>query len=63
MFKKIKVFFEEAKQELKKVNWPTKAETARYTFFVIVFSLVIAAFLGLIDFGFLKALENFVFKR
>ncbi len=39
-------------EEMKKVTWPTKKETARYTWLVIVLSLVIAAFLGLLDFFF-----------
>jgi len=57
-----KKFFQESKQELKRVNWPTKQETVRYTLFVIGFSLAFAAFLGVFDFAFLKALQNFVIK-
>lgn len=62
MFSKTKTFLQESKQELKKVNWPTRAETVRYTLFVIVFSLVIAAYLGAIDFGFVQLLEKLVLK-
>ena len=60
--KKIKTFFRESQQELKKVNWPTKAETIRYTLFVVAFSLAFAVFLGVFDFGLLKALQNFILK-
>lgn len=59
--KKINVFFQESKQELKKTNWPSREETVRYTIFVIVISLGFAIFLGLLDFIFLKALELLVF--
>lgn len=54
------VFFKEAQQELKKVNWPTRKETARLTAFVIILSLVVAAFLGALDIIFLKVLELFI---
>jgi preprotein translocase subunit SecE len=54
---RITTFLQESKQELKRVNWPTKDETKRYTLFVIVFSLVFAFFLGILDYGFLNVLE------
>ena len=57
MSNRIVTFLKESKQELKRVNWPTKDETKRYTIFVILFSLVFALFLGLLDHGFLRALE------
>lgn len=57
MTSKIATFLQESKQELKRVNWPTKDETKRYTLFVIAFSLAFALFLGLLDYGFLQALE------
>lgn len=43
--------------EMKKVTWPTKKETYNYTVLVIVLSLVVAVFLGALDFVF-----NFGFK-
>jgi len=43
-------------EEMKKVTWPTKKETMRYTWLVIALSLAIAAFLGLLDFIFNYAL-------
>ncbi|HKK54360.1 MAG TPA: preprotein translocase subunit SecE [Patescibacteria group bacterium] len=43
-------------EEMKKVTWPTKKETIRYTWLVIGLSLFIAAFLGLLDFVFNYAL-------
>lgn len=58
MMNRITTFLQESKQELKRVNWPTKDETKRYTLFVIAFSLVLALFLGILDYGFLQALER-----
>lgn len=54
---RIITFLQESRQELRRVNWPTKDETKRYTLFVIGFSIVFAVFLGLLDFAFLRLLE------
>lgn len=59
-FLKIKDFFIKSKQELKKVNWPTKKETIRYTIFVISFSLILAIFLAFFDFIFENILTRFL---
>lgn len=50
-------FFVEVKNELQKVVWPTRGETARYTATVIAFSLVVAAILGAADYLLLKIFE------
>lgn len=44
-------YFEEAKVELKKVTWPTKAEVRVTTFAVLILVVVMSIFLGIIDFG------------
>jgi len=46
----------EAKGELKKVTWPTKKQTTKYTLTVIGISLFVAAFMGVFDYVFTKAL-------
>ena len=46
-----------AREELAKVVWPTKETTVKHTLVVIVISLVIAIFLGSIDFIFNEVLE------
>ena len=38
--------------EMKKVTWPSRKETYRYTILVVVISLATAAFLGALDFVF-----------
>ncbi len=35
--------------ELKKVSWPTKKETVRLTSIVIIVSLIIGIYIGIID--------------
>jgi len=59
-FTKITTFLKEVRLEMKKVNWPTRKETTRYTLIVIGVSLVVAAFLGGLDFIFTTLLNKFV---
>lgn len=60
MFDKIKLFIQESRQELKRVNWPRREETVRYTMFVIALSIGFALFLGLLDFMFVRILEKVI---
>ena len=57
---KIVTFLKEARLEMKKVNWPTKKETIRYTLIVIGVSVVVAIFLGALDFIFTTLLNKFI---
>jgi preprotein translocase subunit SecE len=43
--------------ELKKVTWPTKKETIRLTSIVIIISLIIGLYIGIIDVLLTKGLE------
>jgi len=62
MLNRLKNFLQEARQEFKRINWPTRQETIRYTMFVVIFSLGMALFLGLLDFIFLILLNKFFLK-
>ena len=44
-----KEFFEQSKGELKKVTWPTREETVKTGIAVLVFSVVMAIYLGVVD--------------
>lgn len=57
---RIKTFLSESRQELKRVNWPRKEETTRYTMFVIFLSIGLAAFLGILDFLFMQILQKVI---
>jgi preprotein translocase subunit SecE len=59
---KILKFFKESKSELKKVKWPTFKETLQYTLIVIIISLVVAAYLGGLDYIFSLLLRKFIIK-
>ena len=43
--------------ELKKVSWPTRKETIRLTVIVLLISLIIGAYVGIIDILLAKVLE------
>jgi preprotein translocase subunit SecE len=60
MFNRVITYLKEARLELKKVSWPKRQETIRYTVAVIVMSLALAAFLGGLDFGFTYILQKFI---
>jgi preprotein translocase subunit SecE len=49
MFDKIKQFIKEVRSELTKVTWTTREELIYSTIIVIVVSLVLAVFIGIID--------------
>lgn len=62
MFGKIATFLKEVRVEMKKVNWPTRRETTRYTLIVIGASVIVAAYLGGLDFVLTTLLNKFLLK-
>ncbi|WP_080904644.1 preprotein translocase subunit SecE [Parabacteroides sp. Marseille-P3160] len=61
--KKILTYFKESYNELVyKVSWPTRTELSNSAVVVLSASLVIAAFIFVIDFGF-EGLMRFVYER
>lgn len=57
---KVTQFLKEAKDELVKVDWPTKQKTINYTLIVIGISLAVALFLGGWDYFFEIILKIFI---
>lgn len=53
-------YLKEVRLEIKKVNWPTKKQVISYTLIVITVSLVVAIYLGILDFIFGFLLEKFI---
>ena len=49
--KKIFSYFSEVKLELSKVTWPGRQEVVRLLSLVLVISVVVAAFVGIVDFS------------
>lgn len=52
-------FVSETIAELKKVTWPTRKETTRLSFLVILISGTVGVILGLIDLGFSRMFGRF----
>ena len=57
---KVGQFLRESKMELKKVKWPTRKELLASTAVVIVLTLFVAFYLGLVDFGLIKIIKAIV---
>jgi len=49
-WEKILQFFREVRVEIKKVTWPTRKETIASTIVVLITTIIIGAFLGIVDF-------------
>lgn len=62
MFLKTKNFLMEVRAEMKKVSWPTRQETLKYTLAVIGVSIVLAMFLGGLDYTLTYLLDNYILK-
>mgnify|MGYP001585906833 CR=1 len=60
MFGKFKLFIGELRQEFKRINWPGRKETVKMSLTVIVISLLVAAFLGALDFLFVSVIERLI---
>jgi preprotein translocase SecE subunit len=50
MFTKIKSYFQEVISQLKQTSWPSKSNTQSMTILVIVVAILLAFYLGGIDF-------------
>lgn len=51
------VFLKEVRAEMEKVSWPSRQEAIRLTLIVIGLSLIVAAYIGSLDFVFTKLIE------
>jgi len=60
MANKVITYVKESKDELKKVVWPSRKETIKYTVLVIGISFGVAFFLGALDFGLNIVLEKVI---
>ncbi|MGE5042366.1 MAG: preprotein translocase subunit SecE [Candidatus Levyibacteriota bacterium] len=54
-------FIKSVRAELLQVTWPNRQETIRLTAVVIIISVFVGVYLGVVDFGFAKLLE-FIIK-
>lgn len=50
-------YFREVRTELARVTWPKKQEVVKLTATVVLFSAIVSAYLGALDYMFARALE------
>ena len=62
MFGKIKKFITEVKVELTKVSWSTKEELKASTMIIIISTVFLAMYIGVLDLAFSKALSLMIRK-
>jgi len=53
-------FLKEVRAEMNNVSWPSKKETTRLTGVVISISLIVAIFIGILDFLFTNLMTLFL---
>ncbi len=58
---KISQFLREVRQEVKKVTWPTKKETIRYSVMVALATIIVAIYLGGVDYLVTTIRDNFIY--
>jgi preprotein translocase SecE subunit len=57
-----KKFIKDSYEELRKVNWPSRRDTLRMVFIVIVFSTAVAFLLSATDSFLTFLMKRFIFK-
>lgn len=62
LFARIKKFFKDVRNELRKVNWPTRKELTVYTGVVLVTVFIVATFVGVVDLVFSRIISFFILR-
>ena len=55
-------YLKEVRAEMKNITWPTRRQTVFYTITVLAISVLVAYYLGLLDFGFSAGLGKILIK-
>jgi preprotein translocase SecE subunit len=54
------VYLQQVSRELKKVTWPSRATTIEMTMLVIAVSIIVGAYLGVLDYFFQQLMGVFI---
>ncbi|MFH1610414.1 MAG: preprotein translocase subunit SecE [Patescibacteria group bacterium] len=60
LIQKAKIFFKEVWAEMRRVSWLSKKDILRYTLIVLAVTIVVAVFLGGLDFVFTSIVKNLI---
>jgi len=55
-------YLQQSWAELQKVVWPTRDNAIRLTVAVVIFSLILATFIGVVDYIYTTGLQTLIFK-
>lgn len=55
-------YLSQSRSELAKVVWPSRRQATRLTIAVVIFSLVLGAFIGAMDYVFTIVLQKLILK-
>ncbi|MBI2476854.1 preprotein translocase subunit SecE [Candidatus Uhrbacteria bacterium] len=53
---RLTTYLRASKEEMKKIAWPSRKDTVRYSVFVLAITILMAALFGGLDYGFNKLL-------
>ena len=59
-FQALRKFIQDVIAEFKRVSWPTRQATLQSTAVVLVVSLAVAVFLGIVDVGLASAVKSII---
>ena len=59
---KINTFFKEVWVEMKRVSWLSRKDVIRYTLIVLGATIIVAAFLGGLDYIFTEIIKRFILR-
>jgi len=59
-FRAINTFFQDVTSEFKRVSWPSRQSTLQSTGVVLVVTLAVAVFLGVVDLGLASAVKQII---
>jgi len=62
-FTKLVNFLKDVRVEARKIDWPSRENTIKYSLIVIFICIVTAIYLGLLDFVFAFLLNKFILFR
>jgi len=62
IIQKTRNFFKEVYVEMRKVNWLSRSDLLRYTLIVLAVTIIVAAFLGGLDYLFSYLMKKFIIK-
>ena len=60
LFDRVKEYLKDTRGELRKVSWPTRKQATNLTLIVLAVTVVMAAFLGALDFLFAQLIRLIV---